>query len=81
MDFGQEINPREVGETVALSVTLLAAGGFLGIEYTAKTVLAHQEALAPTPAWLDVVEPARYALLVVVVVGFAAMLCLDYFES
>lgn len=74
-----DLNTMEVGQTAALSLALLASGGFMGIEFTANVVLAADP--SAFPPWVGTIETARIALLGLVTVSFAVVLALEHHDE
>jgi hypothetical protein len=72
MDFDY----REIGQTVLLAVTVLAAGFFAGLTVATQLAL---NATAPLtlPAWAVTVDQMRMASAGVIVLGFIWLLALE----
>ena len=71
-----DIEYREIGQTVLLAVTVLAAGFFAGLTVASQVAL---QATGPLtlPAWAVTVDQMRMAAAGVIVLGFIWLLALE----
>lgn len=71
---------RVLGRQTAFAATMFTAGVFVGVDAVMQVAVSYMQPLNTAP-WVGGMDQFRMAAFALTVLGFAALLCFEYFDS